>query len=223
MDVNTVDMEKVNRPYHHGQIAQDVLLMATKVVREKGADGLSLRACAREIGVDPAAVYRHYKGKDDILLEIGRNGFSQMAEAMEAVLGANSHGDDASQIVEVGHTYVRFATSNPNIFTLMFKMAGDFGYAKVKGKSNTGRDPYEVLRHTWSSIAERHDLDPAQTETAIFALWSYVHGLSNLFIQGFGEKDGPVRDQIIRQSCKTIIAGFTGSGRGGRAPEASPL
>lgn len=41
------------------------------MMAESGADAFSLRALAKRLGVDPAAIYRHYEDLDDLLREVG--------------------------------------------------------------------------------------------------------------------------------------------------------
>lgn len=44
-----------------------VIEAALELVDETGLDGLTMRALARRLGVDPMAVYRHVRDKDDLL------------------------------------------------------------------------------------------------------------------------------------------------------------
>lgn len=44
-----------------------VVAAALELVDQAGADGLTMRALARHLGVDPMALYRHVRDKDDLL------------------------------------------------------------------------------------------------------------------------------------------------------------
>ena len=47
--------------YHHGNLKQALFEGALRQLRQQGAERLSLRALAREIGVSQTAPYRHFK------------------------------------------------------------------------------------------------------------------------------------------------------------------
>jgi AcrR family transcriptional regulator len=43
---------------------------ASRLAENAGADALSIRALGKELGVDPTAVYRHFRDRDQIVLEV---------------------------------------------------------------------------------------------------------------------------------------------------------
>lgn len=58
-------MPKVDRETRRDQIGKAAL----KIVGASGVKGLTTAAIAKEVGISEAALYRHFKNKDDILLE----------------------------------------------------------------------------------------------------------------------------------------------------------
>ena len=65
--------------YHHGDLRRALLAHARAVVAEKGAEALSIRAATKAVGVDPAAAYRHFRRKNDILAAVAAEGFIEQA------------------------------------------------------------------------------------------------------------------------------------------------
>ena len=62
-----------------------ILVEATAdLVQEKGPQAFTLTEAARRAGVSPAAPYRHFKGRDDLLEEVARQGFIEFAARLEA-------------------------------------------------------------------------------------------------------------------------------------------
>jgi AcrR family transcriptional regulator len=57
-----------SRPLNREKIA----VAAIEVVREEGAAAFSMRKVAGLFGVDVAALYRHFRNKDELLAEVGR-------------------------------------------------------------------------------------------------------------------------------------------------------
>ena len=55
--------EKVKTQIRKDQIAQAIL----RLVADQGLKGLSIAAVARQIGLVPSALYRHFKGKEEMV------------------------------------------------------------------------------------------------------------------------------------------------------------
>ena len=73
---------KVDRETRRDQIARAAL----KIVGESGVSGLTTAAIAREVGISEAALYRHFKNKDEILFEtVGKIG-EGLKEKMQSVM-----------------------------------------------------------------------------------------------------------------------------------------
>ena len=65
--------------YHHGNLRQALMDEALMCIREQGADKLSLRALARQVGVSQAAPYRHFEDKVALLSALASDGFQRLA------------------------------------------------------------------------------------------------------------------------------------------------
>ena len=55
------------RGYHHGNLRQALVDAALELVRDKGPTGFTLSEAAKLAGVTPAAVYRHFQGREDLI------------------------------------------------------------------------------------------------------------------------------------------------------------
>jgi TetR/AcrR family transcriptional regulator, tetracycline repressor protein len=55
------------RPPRHSLTDQHILQAALALVDEAGLEGLTTRALGHRLGVDPTAVYRHFRSKDELL------------------------------------------------------------------------------------------------------------------------------------------------------------
>ncbi len=86
-------MEGVKEPlaparatYHHGDLRRALLDTALRLIAERGPEGFSLREAAREVGVSPAAAYRHFADKPELLAALAADGHGLLASAMEKAL-----------------------------------------------------------------------------------------------------------------------------------------
>ena len=57
------------RGYHHGNLRQALVEAALQLIEEKGPTGFTLSEAAKQAGVTPAAVYRHFEGREDLIAE----------------------------------------------------------------------------------------------------------------------------------------------------------
>ena len=71
------------RGYHHGNLREALIRAALHLIAEKGPAGFTFAEAARSAGVSPAAPYRHFRDRDDLLADVARQGFTRF----EAMLG----------------------------------------------------------------------------------------------------------------------------------------
>ena len=59
------------RGYHHGNLKEALLRAALELIAQKGPAGFTFAEAARWAGVSPAAPYRHFRDRDELLAERG--------------------------------------------------------------------------------------------------------------------------------------------------------
>jgi AcrR family transcriptional regulator len=82
------------RGYHHGNLKQALIDAALTLIETKGPTGFTLSEASKTAGVTPAAVYRHFDGREDLIAEAARQGYGMFADLMEYAYqsGPLSHG-----------------------------------------------------------------------------------------------------------------------------------
>ena len=71
------DHRRPERGYHHGNLKEALLQAALGLIAEKGPAGFTFADAARSAGVSPAAPYRHFRDRDELLASIAQRGFEQ--------------------------------------------------------------------------------------------------------------------------------------------------
>ncbi len=182
--------------YHHGDLRRSLVDHSVALVRTHGVDGFSLRAAARAAGVDPAAVYRHFTDRDDLMRAVAAAGFAELADRMRADTAAAT--GPAARFVATGAAYVRFAVANPEYFTVMFGR---------HGTAAPGAGTFDLLLATLEALG--HDAPLAlDVPAAAVVAWSAVHGLATLAVAGAVPADG--LDAAIDGVTATVLAGLRG-------------
>lgn len=185
-----------SKQYHHGDLKASLISAANVILLRDGADALSLRAIAAEVGVSHMAPYAHFKNKKELIKSIAEAGFVQMAETMEAVANRLTSENTISPgelILAYGASYLEFATTNPQLYRLMLGQVETTGRKNKKGDADkvvssdsvspfieSSKKPFILLRE---AFALRGDTDERVKAQALGA-WSMVHGMAALIIEG---------------------------------------
>jgi len=107
-----------SKPYHHGNLRAALIEAAIEIIGEEGGIGFQLRAVARRAGVSPAAPYRHFRDKADLLNSVAddvANRFLQVTEFEVAKAGEAP----LAQMQAQGVAFMKFAVSHPAHFRVM--------------------------------------------------------------------------------------------------------
>lgn len=88
------------------QLVADVLDAALAQLQEVGAEQLSLRAIARDVGMSPAGLYRYFDGRDAVLTALIAAGYDDLADHLYTATGqpdlvTASHGRPDPVVPEV--------------------------------------------------------------------------------------------------------------------------
>jgi len=108
------------RGYHHGDLKRALVDGALRLIEDKGPTGFTLSEAAREAGVTPAAVYRHFEGREDLIAEAARQGYEIFADLMEYAYNKGQPSALAS-FEATGRAYLAFARKYPGHYVAMFE------------------------------------------------------------------------------------------------------
>ncbi len=165
--------------YHHGNLKEALLHAARRLIEEKGADGFTLAEAARLAGVSPAAPYRHFKDRNELLGALAVSGFEKFGEALERAW-ENGRPDAITAFTRVGQAYLDFARDERAAYKIMFEsgvsLEGTPGLRTASGRS------FDVLRTCAAALLERV---PAKQRPPVdlmsVHIWALTHGTATLF------------------------------------------
>src|SRR5438128_11601078 len=92
------------RGYHHGNLKEALIRAGPELIAKKGAAGSTFAEAARWAGVSPAAPYRHFRDRDELLSDVARRGFD-LFEAALARAWNDGRPDPAKAFERVGRAY----------------------------------------------------------------------------------------------------------------------
>ena len=110
----------MKKGYHHGNLRQALVEAALRLIAVQGPQGFTLSEAAKAAEVTPAAVYRHFAGREDLLAEVARQGFEVFAALMEYAYDDGRHSPLAA-FEATGRAYLSFARKYPGHYMAMFE------------------------------------------------------------------------------------------------------
>jgi AcrR family transcriptional regulator len=108
------------RGYHHGNLKEALIRAALELIAEKGPAGFTFAEAARWAGVSPAAPYRHFRDRDELLADVARRGFDAFATVLAAAWDGGRP-DVFTAFDRVGKAYLHFAKTEPAYYSAMFE------------------------------------------------------------------------------------------------------
>jgi AcrR family transcriptional regulator len=167
------------RGYHHGNLKEALIQAALDLIAQKGPGGFTFAEAARSAGVSPAAPYRHFRDRDDLLIDVARRGFEQFTLAL-ARAWDDGRPEPMFAFERVGRAYLDFARSEPAYYSAMFE-AGIPHDASPELRE-AGEAAFAVLRAAAEKLIAR--LPPGRRPPALMMalhIWSLSHGIASLF------------------------------------------
>jgi len=85
---------------------EQLLAAAAELFDAEGPSGTGLNAIAAKAGFTKSNVYRYFESREQVLLELFRDEFVKLTEAMEATIGAQTSGDVPALAEAISATFL---------------------------------------------------------------------------------------------------------------------
>ncbi|MEJ6747461.1 MAG: TetR/AcrR family transcriptional regulator [Yoonia sp.] len=172
----------VKRGYHHGNLRQTLVAGCLSLIEKKGPTGFSLSEAAREAGVTPAAVYRHFEGREDLIAEAALQGYAIFADLMEHAY-AGGQPSDLAAFEATGRAYLAFARKYPGHYVAMFESGISIQRTpELNAAATRAMGVLETAAVALSQHIPKHMRPPPQMFSA--HIWAMSHGVVELFARG---------------------------------------
>ena len=219
---------KKSDTYHHGNLKESLVTTALEMLGTEGLEVITLRELASRLGTSRSAIYRHFKGKDDLMRAVILEGFMKLDQAI-APFFDHSEMPLLERFHAMGLSYIHFATTNPNLYRLLF--GPDMSQEREAVCQEERPDLHKLLNNRADEqiiAAEPDDafhrlvkiIVEAQTKELFkegdpillgTTIWSLLHGLSMLAIDGHLSVVGNV-DAIYEMNYKLLMHGLQKEG-----------
>lgn len=177
-------------------VREKAAVAARRIMDEHGAEKVTIRGIAKEVGMSAMSLYTYFENKADIIAYLQ----SQAVEELGADLAAaKAAGKSAEKIVAaLGEAYVAFAEEKADEFRLAFR-------AEDGRIPDAARESLKVaLQPLRDAVAKsvKEARSPDEVERIVTGIWSGWHGYAMLKQAGCVGGQTPVFD------AKTAAASF---------------
>ncbi len=167
-----------------------------------GPAALSLNAIAREIGLSGPAIYRYFSGRDELLAELVRVSYQELADTLQEAAAAAYRRQPPARFRAVATAYRDWALANPRRYRVLFADPVDSTVSSAGAQAGAqavpqqaiavfievlhdlpGRPVPAALRGPLSQWAGPTPALPGVLELVVRA-WTRLHGIVSLELGG---------------------------------------
>lgn len=182
----------------------EIIRAGYAVLARAGAHGLTLRAVAKEVGVTPMALYRHFENKDDLVNALMADGLV----AWEGKLRALPPGAPLVRLERAFDAFADFALDEPEKFEAAFMLAAP----------GARRYPDDFLAEQSPAVSilvgeirrgkrDKEIAGGAALEVAL-TLWAMAQGLVTLYRGRRFSGDEAAFRALYRRAMRRCLASF---------------
>lgn len=185
-------------------VREKAAVAARRIMDEHGAEKVTIRGIAKEVGMSAMSLYTYFENKADIVTYLQIQAVAELSEDLNAA-AAGANGPE-TLVATLGRSYVAFAEEKSGEFNLAFRT-----------EEHGGKMPTVVRDSLKKALRPLHDAVSATVKEArsseevdriVAGIWSGWHGYALL------KQAGCVVDQTPIFDAKTAAATF-GAARGG--------
>ena len=193
--------------YHHGNLRQALVEAALTLIARNGPTGFTLSEAAKAADVTPAAVYRHFAGRDELLAEVARQGYDIFAALMEYAY-ADGKPTALAAFEATGRAYLAFARKYPGHYMAMFESGLSLNaYPDLALVAQKARDVLETAAEKLSQHMPLGKRPPASMFSA--HIWAMSHGVVELYMRGApGAKSPYTPEDLLEAGIGIYLRGL---------------
>jgi AcrR family transcriptional regulator len=197
---------KARRERQRREVRQGILDAARAIAARDGWQAVTVRRLAEHVEYSPPVIYQHFASKDEVLLELVREGFRTLRAALDAA--GEGAGPPEDVLLRMAHAYWAFAWDSPDLYQVMYGLGGvPFGVAATWEDGN--RIGEAVAPVVAEILGAAHPTNPEEITTRVLGLWAAMHGLVALGMAGRieGGREGSI--PLVEQTVRDAITAWT--------------
>ncbi len=198
------------------RVREQIIEAAESVFAAEGPAGLSMRRLAERIDYSPAAIYKYFASKRELIEAIRETFFARL---LERISGAVDEADFINCVRRCSRAYIECGLERPNHYRMAFASAVDEqGLAEETNKVSEGDKAFEAALHLEGMIETGVRLglfQPVDPTLAAKSVWAALHGVTILMVEmddfpkGIEGSEHLTRDALIDFHSAMITRGLS--------------
>ena len=205
------------RGYHHGNLKETLIRAALDLIASKGPTGFTFAEAARAAGVSPAAPYRHFRDRDELLAQVALRGFAQLEAALRRAWNDGTP-EPLAAFERMGHAYLAFAHAEPAYYAAMFE--GGVPLDASSDLREASDRAFAAIRLAAEQLVAL--VPPPRRPPALMValhVWALAHGVASLFGRGdAGRRKVPMAPEELLEAGVLVYLRGLGLPDGGALP-----
>ena len=163
---------------HAQEVRRLIVDTATEIIETDGQEALSMRSLARRIDLSPAAIYKYFYGKEEILDAVRQRALKRLQQSFATTERLN--GNPLEDVRNACRTLLDFAIQQPALYMLIYE------------RYDEKRPDYKKIFNTFHFRYMQEKLRKARRagllnlpngfneELLVMQLWTCIHGCVSL-------------------------------------------
>lgn len=171
-----------------------LLQAGIREIRKYGLSNMSMRRVALNCDVSCATPYKHFKNKDEFIIEVFNYIHQQWSEKHKLIL--EQYPDMRQQILETCVAYIKFLVENPDFRSILFAQDETLSREQRLAKSRISLGSVQMVQAYCSSVKMPREDQFRKT----YVVRSLIYGAA--FLIGSGEMEN---DEAAYQMVRSMI------------------
>ncbi len=151
---------------------EQIIDAALAIVRQAGAEALTARSLAAQLGASPKPIFGIFSGMEEVRRQV-----HMAANALyESYIFGDMQKGQYPPYKASGMAYIRFAREERELFKLLFM---------CDRTENPPVEDREALRPIFSLLQKTLDISEDEAYILHLEMWVYVHGIATMIATGF--------------------------------------
>lgn len=184
---------------------ESILTAAHQIARQEGWPALTIRKVADAIEYSTPMIYEHFANKEEILLELMREGYRQLIASTQQARFSTE--DLRERLFKIVDAYWDFAQSNPELYQIMNGLGGV--PLDIQETARVGREAGIVSVAALEDWAKANDIILEDSFGSIEIAWGLMHGIVSLTLVERIEGGEPRARRLLRQGIEALMIQMT--------------
>ncbi|MEH7352066.1 TetR/AcrR family transcriptional regulator [Neobacillus drentensis] len=177
----------------------EIIEAAVGLFLSDGYANVSMRKIAKQIDYSPTAIYNYFANKEEILIQILRQGYSIFLSSLKEGVAKSDSQDALERLKASLYAYIEFGFKHPDYYRLIF-IENLHQLQRVMTEEDDRIRGFLLLTEIVAKAMSTGALKKNDAQLVSQSLWASLHGITSLLITfpdfSWHEKEGFVTFQV---------------------------